>query len=199
MPADISAARLPFRVTLMAAALGAAIWLPLSPEDDATLARVIVELVGRDWLQGLLFAVVFGAPHGFGFAAVWASGRGGPYGAALVRAWVALLQTELVLLALIVLRQGGEIQGEGEIRAPQAIIGFAVVSLLFFVHRVASPSVPDHRRDTGFFIRWGALLTVAMFGWFELQWLGGGAAPGLWLHGTLAAAFGLAASVPRER
>lgn len=195
MPADICAARLPLRVTLMAAALGAAIWLPLSPEDDATLARVILEMMGRDWLQGLLFAVVFGAPHGFGFAAMWATRRGGPYGAALVRAWVALLQTEIVLVALVVLHA----TGEADVRAPLAIVGFAAVSLVFFVHRVASPSVPDHRRDVGFFVRWGAVLTAAMFGWFELQWLGGGAAPGLWLHGTLAAAFGLAASVPRER
>lgn len=182
-------------MTIMAVALASAVCLPLSADEGTSLLRVILRAIHDDWLTGLMLGVVIAAPHGFGAAAVFASRTGGPYGGAMVRAWVALLQTEVVIVGLLALRA----MGDGNVRAPLAIIGFAAVSLLFFVYRVASPSVPDHRRDTGFFVRWGALLTAGMFGWFELQWLGGGSAPGLWLHGTLAAAFALAASVPRNR
>jgi hypothetical protein len=195
MTADVGAARLPWRVTLIAVALAACVALPLSNDDDKTLLRVILESIDNDWLLGLMFGVVFGAPHGFALAVAWASRTGGSYGGGLVRAWVALLQTEVVVIGLLVLRN----LGEDGIRAPLAMVGFAAVSAMFFAYRVASPSVPPHRRDTGFFARWGALLVAGVFGWLELQWLGGGSAPGLWLHGTLAAGFALAASVPRDR
>jgi hypothetical protein len=195
MTADGRATKLPWRVTMLALALAASVALPLSAAEGTTLLRVILESLRNDWLGGLLFAIVFGAPHGFALAAAWASRTGGAYAGAAVRAWVALLQTEVVVIGLLVLRN----LDEGNVRAPFAIIGFAAITAMFFAHRVASPDVPPHRRDTGFFARWGALLVVGVFGWLELQWIGGDAAPGPWLHATLAAAFGLAASVPRDR
>jgi hypothetical protein len=195
MTADFGSSKLPFRVTLMAAALAGAIALPLSKRGDETLLGELLEAIGNDWLSGLMMAIVLGAPHGFAAAVVLASRTGGAYSGAAVRAWVALLQTEVVVLGLIMLRNLGESR---DLRAPWALIGFACVSALYFVHRVASPNVPPHRRDTGFFAKWGALLIVGVFGWFELQLVGRNSV-GLWLHGTLAAAFALAASVPRDR
>lgn len=196
MTADFGACRLPFRVTLMAAALAGAIALPLSKTGSETLLGQLLEAIGKDWLSGLMMAVIFGAPHGFALAVVFASRSGGAYSGAAVRAWVALLQTEVVLIGLVTLRNVGEAEG---VRAPWAIIGFSFITVAYFVYRVASPSVPPHRRDTGFFARWGALLIVGVFAWFELQLLGHRNTAGLWLHGTLATAFALAASVPRDR
>lgn len=180
----------------MAAALAATVALPVVADDDQTLLGEILKLFAKDWLSGLLFAVVFAAPQAFALAVAFASRTGGSYAAGAVRAWVTLLQTEVVLVGLLVLHG---LDKSADVRAPLAIIGFALVSALFFGYRVASPSVPAHRRDTGFFVRWGALLVVGLFAWLELQWFGRDSAPGLWLHGTLAAAFALAASVPRDR
>jgi hypothetical protein len=196
MTADFGSCRLPFRVTLMAAALAGTIALPLSKTGSETLLGQLLEAIGKDWLSGLMMAIVFGAPHGFALAVVFASRTGGAYSGAAVRAWVALLQTEVVIIGLITLRNLGEAHS---LRAPWAIIGFAFVSVAYFAYRVASPNVPPHRRDTGFFAKWGALLIVGVFGWFELQLLGHRNTVGLWLHGTLVAAFALAASVPRDR
>jgi hypothetical protein len=196
MSSDFAASRLPWRVTFMASALTAAIALPLSTDGDSTLLRELLRAISNDWLSGTMMAVVLGAPHGFALAVVLASRTGGAYSGAWVRAWVALLQTEVVVLGLFVLRNLGETHG---VRAPWALIGFAFVSVAYFAYRVASPNVPPHRRDTGFFARWGALLVVGVFVWFELQLLGHRNTVGLWLHGTLVAAFALAASVPRDR
>lgn len=196
MAVDFGASRLPWRVTLMAAALAAAVALPLSIDDDATLLRELLDAIANDWLSGIMLAIVLGAPHGFALAVAFASRTGGAYSGAAVRAWVALLQTEVVIIGLVVLRNLGEAHS---LRAPIAMIGFAGVSVAYFAYRVASPGVPPHRRDTGFFARWGALLVVGTFGWFELQMFGRDTHAGLWWHGTLVAAFALAASVPRER
>lgn len=195
MLGDPGDARLPWRVTLAAALLGGAAWLPMTQEDSTSLARVLWQALREDWLSGLLFTVVFGAPHLFALTVVAASRTGGRYLALWARGWVVLLQTQVVLIALIVLRS----MDEARLRAPWAIIGFATVTVLFFSYRLASPSVPEHRRDLGFVARWGALLVAGTFGWFELQWLGGSEAPGPWLHATLATAFALAAAVPRDR
>jgi hypothetical protein len=195
MLGDPGDARLPWRVTLCAALLGGAACLPLGQGDGTSLAHVLWHALREDWLSGLLFVVIMGAPHLFAWTVVAASRTGGHYFALWTRAWVVLLQTEVALIGLFVLRS----IDEASMRAPWAIVGFAAVTVVFFSYRLASPSVPEHRRDLGFFARWGALLIAGTFGWFELQWLGGAQAPGPWLHATLAAAFALAASVPRER
>lgn len=195
MLGDLGEARLPWRVTLAALLLGGAAWLPLAQDDSPSLARVLLEALREDWFSGVLFTVIFGAPHLFALTVVAASRTGGRYLALWARAWVVLLQTQVVLIALMVLRS----MNESSLRAPWAIIGFAAVTVSFFSYRLASSRVPEHRRDLGFVARWGALLIAGTFGWFELQWLGGSEAPGPWLHATLAAAFVLAAAVPRDR
>ncbi len=195
MAHDELAAPVPLRVTLAALALFACAWLPISPEVNTTLARVLMNAFRNDWLHGALLALVIGAPYLFGLAVALASRVRGGYTALLVRAWTTWLQFEVALIGLLALRIFVPDPDEVEVRAPWAIIGVAGVTVLAFVHRLASPNV----LQLGFYARWGALLVVGVFAWLELQAFGHGPEVGAFWHGTLGAAFLLVAAVPRSR
>ncbi|MBX7082075.1 MAG: hypothetical protein K1X88_22905 [Nannocystaceae bacterium] len=186
---------LPWRVTLVALVLVAVAWLPVSVGDDVSLVQVLLAAWHEDWLQGLLTTLVIGAPHLFGLAVLYGSRRPGAWAAAAVRAWSSWLLFEAVLLALVVARSTG---GGDAPRAPWVLVGFVAVLATLYIRRIASPHVPPHRRDLGFFARAGALAIFGVFAWGELQLHGGGGA-GPWFHATTAAAFALAAVVPRDR
>ena len=184
--------RLPARVTLAAVLLAGCIALPFSPDRDVSLLRLLITAWREDWFTGTLLALVLAAPHAFAAALVLASRTNGRWSTTAVKAWVTLMQAELVMLGMIVLH---ELKNAREIRAPWALIGFAFVTAARFAGRVASTD-----RDSGdlrFWARWGALLVVGVLGWCELQIIGRGEA-GMWLHATLAAAFALAAMTPRR-
>ncbi len=186
---------LPWRVTLVALVLVGVAWLPLEHDGDVSLVRVLLEAWREDWLQGLLVTLVVGAPHLFGLAVLYGSRRPGAWASAAVRAWSSWLMFEAVLLALVVVRSTG---GRDAPRAPWLLVGFVAVLASLYIRRIASPDVPPHRRDLGFFARAGALAIFGVFAWGELQFHGG-EGPGLWYHATTAAAFALAAVVPRDR
>jgi hypothetical protein len=183
----------PTRVTLAALALAACVLLPIDPHDGTSMLRVLLEAFREDWLFGLAAAVVLGSPYAFALAVACTGTAGGAWSQAWLRAEVALLQTEVVVLGLLVLHG----RHESDAHAPWAIIGFAAVTLATFVHRVASPRVAEHHRDARFFARWGAILVAGTFAWFLLQVIG--RRYGTLLPGTLAAAFLLAAVVPSPR
>ena len=183
----------PVRVGLAAIALAACVLLPIDPHEGKSMLQLLVDAFREDWLVGLTVAVVLGSPYAFAAAVALASIGGGAWSAAWLRAQVALLQTEVVVLGLLVLHG----LGEHDARAPWAMIGFAATTLAVFVHRVASPAVAERHRDLRFFARWGAILVTGTYAWFELQCLGRDEC-GLLLPGTLAAAFLLAAVVPRR-
>jgi hypothetical protein len=167
--------------------------LPVDPHEGTSMLDLLIEAFREDWLVGLTVCVVLGSPYAFAASVACAGTAGGALSAAWVRAQVALLQTEVVVLGLLVLHG----LGEHDARAPWAMIGFAGTSLLVFVHRVASPGVAERHRDVRFFARWGALLVAGTYAWFQLQCLGRETC-GLVLPGTLAAAF-LLAAVARPR
>lgn len=183
--------RLPARVTLAALLLAGCIALPFSPDSDASLLRLLIEAWREDWLTGVLLATVLAAPHAFAGALVMASRTHGRWSTAAVKIWVTLMQAELVILGMIVLH---ELRNARDLRAPWALIGFAFVTAARLASRLASAA---DREDLRFWARWGALLVVGVLGWFELQVIGRGEV-GMWLHATLAAAFALAAMVPRR-
>lgn len=194
---DDSAARpnVPVVVALAALALAACVLLPVDPRAGTSMLQLLLDAFRDDWLVGLTVSIVLGSPYLFAMSVAIAALRGGPWTAAWVRAQVALLQTQVVVLGLLVLHAIGEPHHGA--RAPWAMIGFAATTLAVFVHRVASPEVADRHRDLRFFARWGAILVAGTTAWFELQCIGRGEC-GLLLHGTLAAAFLLAASVPKR-
>jgi hypothetical protein len=183
----------PLRVTLAALALAACVLLPVDPHENKSMLQVLLEAFREDWLVGLTVAVVFGAPYAFAISVAFTGTGGGSLAGAWVRAQVALLQTEVVVIGLLVLHG----LGQHEVRAPWAMIGFAATTLAVFVHRVASPMVHDRHRDLRFFARWGAILVTGTYAWFQLQCLEHGEC-GMVMPGTLAAAFLLAAVVPRS-
>jgi len=184
----------PTTVTLAALALAACVLLPVDAHDDTTMLQLLLDAFREDWLVGLTVTLVLGSPYAFAAAVVCSGTAGGAWANAWVRAQVALLQTEVVVLGLLVLHG----LGEHDARAPWALIGFAATTLAVFVHRVASPNVAERHRDGRFYARWGAILVAGTYAWFQLQCIGKGEC-GLVLPGTLAAAFLLAASVPRSR
>jgi len=189
----VSHAPLASRVTVAALLMAACILLPFGRHDDTSLLRLLIEAWHDDWLAATVLALVLAAPHAFAGTLVLAS-RGGAWSTAGVKAWVTLMQAELVVIGLVVLHQ---IPREHEMRAPWALVGFALVTAARFGHRIASPRVHASARDLRFYANWGALLVVGIFAWGELQFVDRGGA-GTWLHATLAAAFVLAA-VTRRR
>jgi hypothetical protein len=193
-PAALVAPRFPTRVTLAAAILTCCIALPISRDGETSLLRLLIEAWHEDWLSGTLLALVLGAPHGFALALMLATRNGGAWSIAAVKGWVTLMQFELVLLGLLVLHQ---IPRDHDMRAPWALVGFAAITAARFARRTASPRLVADDRDLRFYGRWGAILVVGIMVWGELQVLGRGT-PGLWLHGTLAAAFMLASSLRRR-
>jgi hypothetical protein len=184
----------PTTVTLAALALAACVLLPVDAHDDKTMLQLLLDAFREDWLIGLMVAIVLGSPYVFAASVACSGTAGGAWANAWLRAQVALLQTEVVVLGLVVLRG----LGEHDVRAPWALIGFAGTTLAVFVHRVASPKVAERHRDARFFARWGAILVAGAYAWFQLQCLGKNEC-GLVFPCTLAAAFVLAAVVPRSR
>ncbi len=188
---DDSASAVPTRVTFAALVLAACVLLPVDPYEGTSMLRLLLDAFHEDWLGGLALAVVLGSPYVFAAAVACSGTVGGPLSRAWVRAQVALLQTEVVVIGLLVLH-GMRDHGT---RAPWAMIGFAATTLVVFVHHVASPNVAERHRDPRFFARWGAILVAGTFAWFLLQVLGHREYPAV-LPGTLAAAFLLAAVTP---
>jgi hypothetical protein len=184
---------LPTRVTLAAVLLAGCIALPFGRDADTSLLRLLIEAWHEDWLSGTLLALVLAAPHAFAASLVLASRTGGAWSTVAVKAWVTLMQAELVMFGMIVLH---ELHKAHELRAPWAIIGFAFVTAARFAARLAGAETRGDQ-DLSFWARWGAMLVIGMFAWCELQVMGRGEV-GMWLHATLAAAFALAAMVPRR-
>src|SRR5262245_20899597 len=110
---------LPARVTLAAVLLAACIALPFGPDADTSLLRLLIEAWHEDWLSGTLLALVLAAPHAFAASLVLASRTGGAWSSFAVKAWVTLMQAELVMFALLVLH---ELHKDHDLRAPLAIV-----------------------------------------------------------------------------
>jgi hypothetical protein len=185
---------MPTRVTFAALVLAACVLLPVDPHRGTSMLRFLLDTFREDWLIGIVSTVLLGSPYAFAVAVACSGTAGGPLSRVWVRAQVALLQTEVVVLGLLVLRN----LDEHNARAPWAMIGFAATTIVVFVRHVASPAVPEGHRDPRFFTRWGAILVAGTFAWFLLQVLGRAEYGGV-LPGTLAAAFLLAAVTPASR
>lgn len=184
----------PTRVTFAALVLAACVLLPVDPYEGTSMLRLLLDAFHEDWLVGLAITVVLGSPYAFALAVACSGTANGSFTRAWMRAQVALLQTEVVVLGLLVLHG----LGQHDARAPWAMIGFAATTLVVFVRHVASPAVSERHRDARFFVRWGAILVAGTYAWFLLQCLGR-TEYGSVLPGTLAAAFLLAAVTPASR
>src|SRR5687768_6337590 len=104
----------PTTVTLAALTLAACVLLPVDPHDGTTMLQLLLEAFREDWLVGLTVAIVLGSPYAFAAAVACSGTAGGAWANAWVRAQVALLQTEVVVLGLLVLLG----LGEHDARAP---------------------------------------------------------------------------------
>ncbi|MFO0632421.1 MAG: hypothetical protein U0168_06190 [Nannocystaceae bacterium] len=181
--------------TLVALVLVGVAWLPLEHDGDVSLVRVLLEAWREDWLQGLLVTLVVGAPHLFGLAVLYGSRRPGAWASAAVRAWNSWLMFEARSCsrwwscAAPAAAMPRARRGCWSASSPCSRVCTSTASPAGTCRRIAATWASS---------RAGALAIFGVFAWGDLQFHGG-AGPGLWYHATSAAAFALAAVVPRDR
>src|SRR5262245_27614629 len=103
MPQPEARPTVPTVVTFAAIVLAACLLLPVDPHEGKSMLDVLLEAFREDWLVGLMVVVVFGSPYAFAIAVVCAGTAGSALASAWVRGQVALLQTEVVVIGLLVL------------------------------------------------------------------------------------------------
>jgi|SRR5688572_9330541 len=179
------ARRWPLRTTLAALALAACVLLPVVPGERSAL-ELFIQTLRRDWFSGVLALLFLGGPYTFGLCLAIASRTRGSWSATLTAGWVALLQLELLIVGLWILR----LDDPGPMRARMALVGFAIGTAVSFAFSVVRAS-----GDLRFWARWGAVLVAGTFGWLLVQPIEV-ASP--LLRATTAAAALLAIAVPRR-
>lgn len=172
--------RLPVSASVPAAALAAAMFLPLHPEGFS-FAQLLFAAFVRGPLEGVLMLLGFGSPFCFGFivlALALAGSRVIPgIGERIIVANLSLLHAQLLLVAILLSARGLGVM-------PLTLLGFSLVSggyfIVYHARSAAAGGALDehgHSRPSGpalrWLVRWGATVIVAVCGWVRLQMIGG--------------------------
>lgn len=157
---------LPKRVAWLGLALAGSAFLPLAP-DGRRFVDFVLEAFSRSLLEGVLTVCGLGSPFLFGVATAVASQVPTPALAArLVRAPIAIMHSQLVLVAWTVFSRGDAI-------AALPLLGFSIVSGIYFAVHLASAGAGDRGPSLRWHIRWGAMLIMAIAAWARLQLFAG--------------------------
>jgi hypothetical protein len=143
-------------------ALCGCIALPVDPYSGRSILDAILEAYARDWLDGLLVALLVLPPYAIGLCVAAATFSGGRLGATLVKVPLVLLQLEVVLLALMMFHGNG---GRGTV----ALLGFAIVMALRLLGRAATSRSRGTHASIGWHARTGGVLVAGTFAWLRLQ------------------------------
>lgn len=159
----------PLVTRLLAVGIAGSGLLPLAP-DGSSFWDLLVVAFTQGALIGLITLLGFGSPYLFAFGVVCMGARSGA--PSLHSLWVtipvSLMHAQLVLTALALLHQ--------PVVAAAPLLGFALVSASYFVFhaaRVRAAGDGDRGPSELFYLRWGAMMIVAMGGWMRLQRLAG--------------------------
>jgi hypothetical protein len=147
---------------LFGLALAACIALPFDPDTGKSILGVIIEAFGRDWLNGLLIALMLAPPYAIGLCVGLATFSGGRIGTTLVKLPLVLLHLEAVLLALMLFH-------EDEGRGTLGLLGFTIVMAVRLFTRAARSRNRGTHASVGWLARTGGVLVAGLFGWFRLQ------------------------------
>lgn len=180
----------PLHVGLLGLLLFFCAALPFDPDSGTTVVSLIVRALGDDWLSGLMLAITVGLPFGFGLSVAVHVFLRGRFGYVAIKAAAMLLLLEVSLLALLLAH-------EGEGLAPWALLGVSGSALLGVLTEQLQRRVHPGLTPISFYIRWGALLIAATFGWLRLQFIGNDA-PGACITATAVCA-ALLAGLSRRR
>ncbi|MCR9166133.1 MAG: hypothetical protein ACE37F_21830 [Nannocystaceae bacterium] len=166
--------------------------LPLDAESGMSAFGLFIDVLRGDVVSGLLLGLTLGLPYLFGLLVLLRALTRGSFGAWAIASAQTLLIVEVFMLGLMIANRGEGI-------APLALLGVSGSAALarlgeFFAARVRPTPV-------AFFVRWGALLIAATFGWLRLQFVGGDVEPGIAIVATAlsAAMLAAAAAVPKPQ
>ena len=150
---------------VLGAALAATAALPIAPDGKSFLNYVLASFQ-RSLLEGLLMVAGFGSPFLFGIAVAVAARMKPEAGAQLVRAPIAMMHSQLLLVAWAVWRHGDAV-------AAGPMFLFAIVSALYLALSSAKKKAEDRGPSLQWSIRWGATIVAAVCMWARIQMFGG--------------------------
>lgn len=148
--------------------------LPLGVDEISPL-RALLRVFAESWVDGLVALLIFGSPYLLGACVALAILMRSGLTFALLRVPVTVLYAELVLLALMLVKDPGDAV------APWGLIGFVAAATLGGVARFANDAKRGRAPSLAWTGRWGALLVVGLLGWLLLQVL---------VHGDASLVFG---------
>ena len=160
--------------------------LPLEP-SGLSIVDLLLAFVRRDPWMGLSLGLTLGLPYGFGLLVAAHGATRGTFGAWGLRAATSLLILEVFLLGLLLAVRGAGL-------APWALAGVSGSALLARVGEALAARAASRTTPPAFFIRWGAVLVAATFGWIRLQFVGDPTMPGIAIMATCGCAALLAAA-----
>ena len=147
---------------LVGTLLAATSALPLAVDEISPL-RALLRVFADSWVDGFVALLIFGSPYLLGACVALAVLVRSGLTLALLRVPVTVLYGELVLLALMLVKNPGE-----EV-APWVLIGFVAAATLGGVARFADDAKRGRVPSVAWTGRWGALLVVGLLGWLLLQ------------------------------
>jgi len=160
--AAVQEAPLPGRTLIFGAALAFAAGLPLLP-DGRCFLDLVRESFSRSLMEGALMLLGLGSPFVFGLAVVLAGRMANPaVGARIVRAPIAMMHSQLVLVAWALWKGGAAL-------AALPLLGFSIASGIYFAAQVAMVDAQGRGPSLRFHIRWGAMIVLAIAAWARLQ------------------------------
>lgn len=135
--------------------------------DGRSFFDLIWAAFGRSLLEGIVMTFGFGSPFLFGLAvAVGALLPQPQLGARLVRGTLSLLHSQLILTAWSLFRAGGAL-------AALPLLGFSVVSAVYFALHLASTRAGGRPPTLRWHIRWGCTILMGICAWARLQMFAG--------------------------
>ncbi len=185
-----------FSATTRCGAVGALLFgcclLPADADSGTSVFELVVDVLRADLVSGLLLGLTIGLPYVFGLLVALHGLTRGSFAARAIHSAQTLLIAEVFMLGLMIANRGQGI-------APLALLGVSGSAMLarlgeLFAARTRPTSLM-------FFVRWGALLIAATFGWVRLQFVGGDVEPGIAIVATALSAAMLAATaaVPKPQ
>src|SRR5690606_37493838 len=123
------------RVMVLGGVLAATAALPIAP-DGKSFVQYVLDSFQRSMLEGLLMVAGFGSPFLFGIAVAISTRMTPEAGAQLVRAPIAMMHSQLVLVTWAVWRHGEAI-------AAGPMFLFAIVSGLYLLLGLAKKRAED--------------------------------------------------------
>lgn len=176
------------RCGVLGAALAGCALLPVEADSGASVLDVLALLLqSKGAAVALLVGLTVGLPYVFGLLVLAHAATRGSFAAWGLRVAASLLMVEVFVLGLAL-----AVRGVG--MAPWALAGVSGSAVLArvaagFSERASGRSIPPM-----FFVRWGAVLIAASFGWLRLQFVGDPTQPGIALLATCVCAALLAAA-----